>query len=160
VLPEPLASEILAAPHVASLATLNEDGTTHLVAVWFAWDGEAVLVPTSGASRKARNLERDPRATFMVHDSRGGLDVRGLTLVCRGEVMRGPAALEANDAVHLRYVTRRGLELPDVREFLGDGDDVTLRLTPERVTWWDETGTAAARSLRASGELVPPLPGG
>jgi hypothetical protein len=62
--------------------------------------------------------------------------------------------------VHLRYVTRRGLELPDVREFLGEGDDVTLRLTPERVTWWDETGTAAARSLRTSGELVPPLPGG
>jgi PPOX class probable F420-dependent enzyme len=160
VLPEPLASEILTAPHVASLATLNEDGTAHLVAVWFDWDGEALLVPTSGASRKARNLGRDPRATVMVHDSRGGLDVRGLSIVCRGEVIRGPAALAANDRAHLRYVTRQGLDLAAVAAFLGEGDDVTLRLLPERVTSWDETDTPAARALRASGEFVPPLPGG
>lgn len=123
--------------------------------MWFLWDGEAVLVPTSGASRKARNLERDPRATVMLHDSRGGVDVRGITLVGRAEIVRGEEALALNQRIHLEYVTARGLAIQSVGGFL-DGDDVTLRFVPEQATWWDETRTEAARELRESGEFVPP----
>jgi hypothetical protein len=153
VLPEPLATELLNAPLVANLATLNTDGSVHLVPVWFLLEDSAVLIPTNGRSRKARNLERDARATVMVHESRGGIDVRGVTLVGRSQVLRGAQAVAVNERIHLKYVCARGLDLESVRDFLAS-DDVTLRVVIESATWWDETQTEAARDLRASGEFV------
>jgi hypothetical protein len=158
VLPEPLASELLATPLIANLGTFNADGTIHLVAIWFSWDGETLFMPTAGSSRKARNLERDPRATVMLHDSRGGLDVRGLTMVGRAEILRGEQALALNHRVHLRYVTERGLAIASVGDFL-TGDDVTLCFTPERATSWGEGQIEVARELRESGEFTPPFLG-
>jgi PPOX class probable F420-dependent enzyme len=154
-LPRSLADELLDSPLIANLATLNPDGTVHLVPVWFLRDATALLIPTAGTSRKALNLERDPRATVMLHDSRGGVDVRGLTLVGQARIVGGDEALRLNERIHGKYVTARGLALPAVADFLA-GDDVTLRFLPERASWWDETATDAARELRASGEFAPP----
>ncbi|MEZ5101009.1 MAG: pyridoxamine 5'-phosphate oxidase family protein [Thermoleophilia bacterium] len=154
--PEPLATELLTAPHVATLATHDADGAIHAVAMWFRWDGdETIHLPTSGASHKVRNARRDPRATVLVHDSRGGLDVRGLTLAGRVEVLEGEVAAAIADAVHRRYVEAPGLALPPVADFLAH-DDVVLALTIERASGWDETRTEAARALRASGAAIPP----
>lgn len=52
----------LAEPHVATLTTLRPDGSPHVVAVRFTWDGEARLarVMTVASSRKARNLLAAP----------------------------------------------------------------------------------------------------
>jgi PPOX class probable F420-dependent enzyme len=152
-LEEPLARELLAAPLVASLATLNPDGSIHVIPVWFVWDGEALLVATSAASRKARNVEVDGRATLMLHDSPGGVDVRGVTIYGRAEVLRGTQAITIGERIHLKYVTASGLAIPSVAEFLG-GDDVVLRIVPERVAVFDESASTAARELRESGEFV------
>ena len=153
VLDGPLARELLAAPLVASLSTLSPEGTIHAVAVWFSWDGEAVCVATSGASAKVRNLEQDSRATVMLHDSPGGMDVRGLTIAGRATIVRGEEARAINDRIHRKYVHADGLRLPSVGSFLA-ADDVTIRLVPERASAWDETGTDAAQELRASGRFV------
>jgi PPOX class probable F420-dependent enzyme len=153
LLARPLARELLEAPLVASLATIENDGSVHVVPIWYLWDGEAVLMATSSTSRKVRNLERDARATVMVHDSPGGVDVRGITLAGRVEIRRGEEAAAAIQAVHLRYVTAAGLATSSVREFLA-GDDVILRFVPDRGTSWDSTTSDAARDLRRSGEYV------
>jgi PPOX class probable F420-dependent enzyme len=136
----------------ANLATLNRDGSVHLVAMWFLWEGEAVLFPTSGATRKARNLERDPRATVMIDDSRAGLDLRGITLTGRASILRGPDALALNRRIHLKYLTEVGRDLEVVDRYLST-DDVTIRFTPERVSSWNLRDTDQARALRASGEF-------
>lgn len=154
--PEPLATELLTAPHVATLATHDADGAIHAVAMWFQWDGaETIHLPTSGASRKVRNVRRDPRATVLVHDSRGGLDVRGLTLAGHIEVLEGAEASAIADAVHRRYVEAHGLALAPVADFLAY-DDVVLALAIEQASGWDETATEAARALRTSGAAIPP----
>jgi PPOX class probable F420-dependent enzyme len=153
LLARPLARELLEAPLVASLATLEADGSAHVVPIWYLWDGKAVLMATSSTSRKVRNLERDPRATVMIHDSPGGVDVRGITLAGRAEIRRGEDVAAAIHAVHLRYVTANGLATPSVREFLA-GDDVILRFAPGSGSSWDSTTNDAARDLRRSGEYV------
>jgi PPOX class probable F420-dependent enzyme len=150
----PLARELLAARLIANLATFNEDGSVHLVAMWFLWDGEAVLSPTSRATRKAKNVARDGRATVMIDDSRGAFDLRGLTLTGRAELVTGEAALELNHRVHLKYVTEKGLGLAPVREYLST-DDVTIRFTPERASSWDLRATDQGRALAESGEFLP-----
>jgi PPOX class probable F420-dependent enzyme len=142
---------LLSSPLVAYLATLNRDGTPHVVGMWFVWDGEALLLPTSRETRKARNVLREPRATVTIDDSRGGLDLRGITIVGRAEVVDAPGSLELNRAIHRKYVTDRGLALDPVREYLL-GDDITLRLLPERVSAWDLRETPQGRALIETGE--------
>jgi nitroimidazol reductase NimA-like FMN-containing flavoprotein (pyridoxamine 5'-phosphate oxidase superfamily) len=118
--------------------------------MWFLWDGGAVLFPSSGATRKARNLEREPRATVMIDDSRAGLDLRGITLTGRAEILRGPEALELNRRIHLKYLTERGRDLDVVDRYLST-DDVTIRFVPERVSSWNLRDTEQAQALRTTG---------
>src|SRR5918996_2441274 len=121
-LDDELARELLEARLIANLATFNSDGSIHLVAMWFLWNGEALLSPTNRRTRKARNLQRDPRATVMIDDSRGGFDLRGVTLVCHADIVHSPRSLELNRTVHRKYVTETGLELEPVGRYLATDD--------------------------------------
>jgi PPOX class probable F420-dependent enzyme len=58
----------LAERHLATLTTLRPDGSPHVVAVGFSYDADAgiVRIITSGASRKARNLEQQPGSRAVV----------------------------------------------------------------------------------------------
>jgi PPOX class probable F420-dependent enzyme len=154
LLSEPLVRELLASRLIANLATLNADGTVHLVAMWFLWDDEAVLIPTSRKTRKARNLVRDPRATVMIDDSRGGFDLRGITLVGSAEIVEPPRALELNRRIHEKYVTEAGLALELVKGYLAS-DDITIRVVPEKVSSWDLRSTEQGSALLQTGEFHP-----
>jgi PPOX class probable F420-dependent enzyme len=54
--------------HPAVLATIRADGRPHAVPVWFALDGDDLLINTSENSVKSRDLLRDPRVTVLVDD--------------------------------------------------------------------------------------------
>jgi PPOX class probable F420-dependent enzyme len=156
-LADPLVAELLALRLVAVLATLEPDGSVHAVPLWFCpGDGE-ILLATGSASRKVRNLERDPRATLVLHDSRPGFEVCGCTIRGRVAIVRGEAAAPLVDLVHRRYVAPEGLALPALRAFL-DSDDTALRFLPERALTWDERGSAEALALRAAGAALPLQP--
>jgi PPOX class probable F420-dependent enzyme len=141
-----LVREILESRLIANLATSNHDGSIHIVPMWFLWDGDAVLIPTHERTRKARNVQRNPRATVMIDDSKGGFDLRGVTAVCDAQVVRAPISLELNRRIHLKYVTEHGLELEAVGNYL-ETDDVTLRLRPVEVSSWDLRNTDQGRAL-------------
>lgn len=49
-------------------ATVGVDGTPDITPVWYVFDGGAFLFTTGGATAKARNLRRDPRASLCVAD--------------------------------------------------------------------------------------------
>ncbi len=84
------------------VATLLPDGSPHSVAVWVGTLGDRVTFFTQDASRKARNLERDPRVAISVIDRENPYRVAYL----RGRVVEkrtGEAALELIDAIAQRY---------------------------------------------------------
>ena len=149
-----LARELLDARLIANLATLDRDGAVHLVGMWFLWDGEGLLLPTSRTTRKARNIARDSRVTVMIDDSRGGFDLRGITLIGRAELREGADAIAANRRIHLKYVTERGRQLEAVDRYLAT-DDVTIRVVPERVSAWNLRDTEHGRALLETGEFRP-----
>lgn len=159
ILADPLVRELLALRLVAVLATLEPDGSVHAVAVWFARDGDVILLATGARSRKVRNVERDPRATLALHDSRPGFEVCGASLRGRVEVVRGAGAAPLVDRVHRRYVSEEGERLPDAAEFLAS-DDAALRFRPEAAVTWDERGSPAAAALREAGAALPLEPTG
>jgi PPOX class probable F420-dependent enzyme len=157
VLGDTLVDELLAARLVGVLATLDGDGPPHAIPVWWAVRGADLVMATSSRSRKVRNLERDARATLVLHDSRPGAEVCGASLRGRVEIVRGVAADALVRHVHRRYVTPTGLELPEVREFLSF-DDVALVFRPDAAWTWDERDNPAAAALRVSGEALPLVP--
>jgi PPOX class probable F420-dependent enzyme len=147
---DPLVRELLASRLIAVLSTLEPDGSVHAIPMWFAMHGDHVILATSARSRKARNVERDARATLVVHDSRPGAEVCGVSIRGRVEIVRAPGARALVELVHRRYVTEAGAALPETRAFLAF-DDVALRLVPERAFTWDERGNPASRALRDTG---------
>ena len=104
VLADPLVRELLGLRLIAVLGTIARDGAPHLTPVWFAAGEDAVLMATSSTSRKARNLGRDPRASLVLHDSRPGFEVRGVSMTGRVVVLAGRDAAAAVERVHARYV--------------------------------------------------------
>jgi len=157
VFESPLVRELLAARLVAALATLDPDGSPHVVPIWIAPRSADIVMASSSRSRKVRNLERDPRATLVVHDSRPGAEVCGASFRGRVEIARGPSATELVERVHLRYLTEAGAALPESRAFLAF-DDVALVFRPDGAWTWDERDNPAASALRASGGALPLVP--
>jgi PPOX class probable F420-dependent enzyme len=154
VLADQLVRELLAARLVGVLATLEPDGSVHAVPMWLVPSDGAILLATGSRSRKVQNLERDPRATLVLHDSRPGADVCGVSLRGRVELVRGDSARPLIERVHARYVSDAGRGLPEFRDFLSY-DDVALRFIPGAAVTWDERPSLAARASRAAEVALP-----
>ena len=65
-------ARLLEEPNVATVGTVNPDGSPQLTIVWIDWDGEHVLFNTAAGRAKPRNLERDPRLSVLVIDREDG----------------------------------------------------------------------------------------
>jgi PPOX class probable F420-dependent enzyme len=63
-----LARELLDRPTFAVVTTVNGDGSPQASVVWARRDGDDILFSTIRGRRKTRNLERDPRVSFVAYD--------------------------------------------------------------------------------------------
>jgi PPOX class probable F420-dependent enzyme len=71
-------AEFLAGSHKLQLATINPDGTPHLVTMFYVMLGGRIAFWTYRASQKALNLSRDPRLTCLVESGEDYFDLRGV----------------------------------------------------------------------------------
>ena len=78
--------KLLADGRKLQLATLNRDGTPHLVSMFYAMVDGRIAFWTYRASQKARSLARDPRVTCLVEDGDDYFELRGAQVT--GEVSR------------------------------------------------------------------------
>ncbi len=114
-------------PRVATLATVNADGTPLLTPLWFMRDGDELWLVIGPNSPKAQNIRRDPRVSLVI------LDESGYTYV----TVRGVARLEdGEDGAKAREVAMRYLgaeagarfaERPYIRE------EIVCRIAIEHV---------------------------
>src|SRR5438067_100463 len=63
--------------HTCWLATINADGSPHVTGVGALWVNGSFWFETGRASRKGRNLARDPRCTLSVATERFDLVIEG-----------------------------------------------------------------------------------
>jgi hypothetical protein len=146
VLEDALVCELLEARLIGVFATRDPRTAIHAVPMWHALYDGRVLLATGSRSRKVRNLEHDPRATFVLHDSRPGFEICGTSISGEVEIVRGTEAVGLVDLVHARYVVEGADDDPAVRAFLMS-DDVALRLRPVEALTCD--------ALRARGAALP-----
>jgi PPOX class probable F420-dependent enzyme len=69
---------LLADGRKLQLATINRDGTPHLVSMFYGMRAGLIAFWTYRASQKARNLERDPRVTCLVEEGDDYFTLRGV----------------------------------------------------------------------------------
>jgi PPOX class probable F420-dependent enzyme len=126
----------LADHRVVSVATIGPHGRPHLVPLWYTVDGTTLRGWTYAKSQKAKNLERDPRATLQVEDGELYQELRGVMMECDVEIEREP-----------RKVATYGIAL--FERFVPVDDNVTamvegqapkrigLTFHPTRIVSWD-----------------------
>ncbi len=91
------------------VATINRDGTPHMVPLWFAIvDGDIVL-ETFTKSQKVKNLERDPRLTVLLEDGVDYEELRGVAIYATAELVKD---VEKVHALHMA-VLKRNTEIPE-----------------------------------------------
>ncbi len=132
----PLVQELLRGRRVACLATKNADGSIHLTAVWYLFEGDHLYVATSSRTAKARNLSTRPKASLMV-DIRDQAGARGVTAMGTVEILTGEDSRSWNERVHRRYLSEDALQDARVGPVFAQWDDITIRLKPTRFVAWD-----------------------
>ena len=63
-----LARELLDKHTFAVITTVNPDGSPQASVIWAKRDGDEIVFSTIRGRRKTRNLQRDPRASFVAYD--------------------------------------------------------------------------------------------
>jgi PPOX class probable F420-dependent enzyme len=96
---------LLEGRNFAHVATVLPDGSPHSVPVWIGVQGDALEFFTQPASRKARNLEADPRVALSIVDGANPYrmgQVRGHVV----ERIEGEDALAIIDGLSEKYTGR------------------------------------------------------
>ncbi|NUR86700.1 MAG: pyridoxamine 5'-phosphate oxidase [Nonomuraea sp.] len=78
-------AEFLETSRKLQLATINPDGTPHLVTMFYGLDEGRIAFWTYGKAQKTRNLERDPRVSCLVEAGDDYADLRGILLYGKAE---------------------------------------------------------------------------
>jgi PPOX class probable F420-dependent enzyme len=122
---------------VMQCATNGPRGLPHMVALWFApVDGE-LRTWTYAKSQKAKNLERDPRATLGLEEGVQYDELRGVMLECDVRLERDPEVVER---FGLDLFERYAGELTDeIRAMVAKQAQkrVALTFVPTRTVSWD-----------------------
>ena len=119
------------------VATVSADGTPHVSALWFAWDGAALWLYSLVRSRRWAQLRRDPRLAVIVDDGEEYGALRGVELSGSAEFV-GEAPRTGTPcaalAVPERLFAARHFGLTAMPH---DGRHGWVRLAPEHVVSWD-----------------------
>jgi PPOX class probable F420-dependent enzyme len=135
----------LADAHTIVLGTNGPKGWPQLTAMWFVVDPDGtVLMTTFAKSQKAKNLERDPRATLLVETGRTYPELKGLMITARVELVHDiERVLDMLERVNVKY---NGLEpSAELRTALrGQASKrVLLRFAPVKTASWDHAKLGA-----------------
>jgi PPOX class probable F420-dependent enzyme len=109
-------------PNQAHVATILPDGAPHSVPIWAGVEGDRIAFLTSPGSRKARNLDGDPRIAISITERERPF-VMATVLGQVVERVEGDAAWEIIDRIAEKYI---GGPYP-LRE-----DRVVFLVSPER----------------------------
>jgi PPOX class probable F420-dependent enzyme len=137
----------LAEQRRVQVATINPDGTPHVVPLSYVVVDGRVALWTDPRSKKVRNLRRDPRLTCVVETGAQFAEFRAVQLIGRAELADDPeTSRRVGIALFLRSVPPGSDEGP-IRA-AADAlvtERVAVLVTPERTVSWDHRKLAGVR---------------
>ena len=127
------------------VASINADGTPHLVTMWYLRDGDDLCFWTYRKSQKVVNVRRDPRITVLVATGEAYEELRGVSINGTGIVIDDPdAVLAFGEKVYEKHwgpidndLVREGVRVMGAKR-------VVIRVSPVKTTSWDHSKLAGA----------------
>jgi hypothetical protein len=120
-------------------ATHGPRGWPHLMPLWYLPRDDGLWGWTYAKSQKARNLERDPRATLQVEAGTDYAELRGVMLECDVALSRDPDVLEGIAVGLVDRYSGTGPEFDAHRDFFRSQipKRVALHFRERRRITWD-----------------------
>ena len=132
--------ELLESERVVTVATFGPRGWPHLMPLWYVVRDGRIWVWTYAKSQKVKNLERDPRSTWLVETGTEYSELRGMQTEARARLHREvDTVFEFAKELTVRYA--EGIESVE-----GDAAEalraqapkrVAIEFEPLRVATWD-----------------------
>ena len=125
------------------VASINADGTPHLVTMWYLVDNGDLCFWTYGKSQKVVNLRRDPRITVLVATGEKYEELRGVSVAGRAELVEDlDEVFRFGEGVYEKHwgpidndLVREGVHTMGAKRVL-------VRVKAEKVVTWDHSKLA------------------
>lgn len=122
------------------VASINADGTPHLVTMWYAVHDGEVAFWTYAKSQKIVNLRRDPRITVLVATGDKYEELKGVSISGRAELVEDrDEVVRYGEAVYERYwgpldndAVREGVRTMGAKR-------VVVVVKSEKIVSWDHS---------------------
>ncbi len=124
--------DLLERPILAVMATRRPDGTAMLSPVWYEWDGDAIVIWTTGPTEgKNRHLAADPHTTVVIAEP--VMPYRGLEVTGWAELTS-----EGFDAA-VRRISARYVSQAEADQLAAGFEQpgTLIRIHPDRLRAWD-----------------------
>jgi PPOX class probable F420-dependent enzyme len=127
------------------VASINADGTPHLVTMWYAVRDGRLAFWTYAKSQKIVNLRRDPRLTVLVATGERYEELRGVSITGQADLVEErDEVISYGEAVYERYwgpldndAVREGVRVMGAKR-------VVVVVKPEKVVSWDHSKLGGA----------------
>jgi PPOX class probable F420-dependent enzyme len=120
------------------VATLNKDGSPHLIPLWFAVVDHKIVLETFTKSQKVVNLKRDPRIALLLESGDSYEQLKGVSINATAELVDD---VDEVHRLHLAVLKRNTPEIPEATlDKLSAGmapKKTAILIKPERVMSWD-----------------------
>lgn len=148
-------NDLLSKTLIANLATTDSDGGIHIVPMWFKKIDNAIYIPTSSKTHKYKNLVHRAYASVMIDISLLGLNLKGVLIQGKVQLIGEDKAKELNRLIHLKYVRIEAFDNQNISNYLSTGDDVTIKLGIEKIISWNLADSQAGKLLKEGGWARP-----
>jgi PPOX class probable F420-dependent enzyme len=123
--------------HTMNVATINHDGSIHLVAMWYGFLEGKPGFWTYGRSQKVLNLERNPQITCLVETGDVYEKLQGVELVGTAELVTDRSRImELGRSVFERYVSPWSDEMQPYLDKTG-AKRIGVVVDVQRTVSWD-----------------------
>jgi nitroimidazol reductase NimA-like FMN-containing flavoprotein (pyridoxamine 5'-phosphate oxidase superfamily) len=141
--------EAVESSHTGILTTLRGDGMPIALPVWFAVLNHAITLMTPSGTKKIARIRHDPRASFLVETGEKYVELRGVHLTGRIEIVTDPAdTARIEAAVNAKYAAFRpsaGALPASAQAYYAE--QAFLRFVPDdRILTWDNARLALRKA--------------
>ena len=124
--------------HTMNCATINHDGSIHLVAMWYGFLEGCPALETKAKSQKVANLRRNPQITCLIEEGDKYEELQGVEMVGHAEIIEDPDRIfELGISVFERNSGQK--YTPDMKPFVDAmlNKRVVVKINVDKYVSWD-----------------------
>ena len=153
-------TKYLLEPRIARVSTVGADGSPQQSPVWFLRSEDSIMIAAYRHSQKVRNIRRNPNVSVLIDSGEGGLQLKGVMLAGKAQLIEGEKSPEIGIATYAKYLPEEIVTKDKVAAFFRGAAAVypeeimVIKIVPEKISSWDYT-KITVEDFTSPGKLSP-----